>query len=30
MRSRLYEMHKTIVMQGGDFRKEFIPDEYRL
>jgi DNA replication protein DnaC len=30
MRSRLYEMCKTVVMQGGDFRKEFKPDEHRL
>jgi DNA replication protein DnaC len=30
MRSRLYEMCKTIVMQGEDFRQRFKPDEHRL
>jgi len=30
MRSRLYEMCKTVVMQGEDFRQRFKPDEHRL
>jgi DNA replication protein DnaC len=30
MRSRLYEMCKTIVMQGEDFRQEFKGQEHRL
>jgi DNA replication protein DnaC len=30
MRSRLYEMCKTIVMQGGDFRQKYKQDEHRL
>jgi len=30
MRSRLYEMCKTVVMQGKDFRQRFKPDEHRL
>jgi DNA replication protein DnaC len=30
MRSRLYEMCKTVEMQGEDFRKKFKPDEHRL
>jgi len=30
MRSRLYEMCKTVVMQGEDFRQKFKPDEHRL
>ena len=29
-RSRLYEMCKTVVMQGEDFRQRFKPDEHRL
>lgn len=30
MRSRLYEMCKTVVMQGEDFRQKFKPDEHRI
>jgi len=30
MRSRLYEMCKTVVIQGEDFRQRFKPDEHRL
>jgi DNA replication protein DnaC len=30
MRSRLYEMCKTIPMEGEDFRQKYKPDEHRL
>jgi DNA replication protein DnaC len=30
IRSRLYEMCKTISMQGEDFRQKYKPDEHRL
>jgi DNA replication protein DnaC len=30
MRSRLYEMCKTVAMQGDDFRQKYKPDEHRL
>jgi len=30
MRSRLYEMCKTVVMNGDDFRKVYKQDEHRL
>jgi len=30
MRSRLYEMSRTVLIQGEDFRQRFKPDEHRL
>jgi len=30
MRPRSYEMCKTVVMQGEDFRQKFRPDDHRL
>jgi DNA replication protein DnaC len=30
MRSRLYEMCKTVLMNGEDFRQKYKPDEHRL